>query len=111
MSGLTGMPSMGMGMPSVGANEWQKHMSDLGLSYYYNARTGSCKYGQTCKFDYPPEMLGVVSAGVQAVELTGGQHPIRPGAKKCSFFLKTGSCKFGETCKFDHPPEIWITDQ
>ena len=76
-------------------------------------KTGNCKFGETCKFDHPPEMLGVGSAGaagaldsVQAVGLAGGQHPIRPGAEKCAFFLKTGSCKFGETCKFDHPPEM-----
>lgn len=29
--------------------------------------------------------------------------PSRPGAQKCSHFLKTGECKFGETCRYDHP--------
>ena len=31
------------------------------------------------------------------------QHPIRPHAEDCSFFIKTGTCKFGLKCKFNHP--------
>ena len=31
------------------------------------------------------------------------EHPVRPGEKDCSFYLKTGRCDFGEFCRFNHP--------
>ncbi|XP_071733866.1 zinc finger CCCH domain-containing protein 8-like isoform X2 [Rutidosis leptorrhynchoides] len=34
------------------------------------------------------------------------QHPIRPHAEDCSYFVRTGTCKFGPTCKFNHPVSI-----
>ncbi|CAI9283359.1 unnamed protein product [Lactuca saligna] len=31
------------------------------------------------------------------------QHPIRPDAENCSFFIRTGTCRFGRMCRFNHP--------
>ena len=59
----------------------------------FYVKTGTCKYGATCKFNHPP---------AAQPEL----HPQRPGAPDCSFYMKTGECKFGPTCKFNHPPGI-----
>jgi hypothetical protein len=127
MQGMMGGGMQGMmGMPGMGANEWEMHMSDDGRPYYYNSRT------QESTWEPPPAMMmnmmagmmggsmmggsqGAVTGGsvggmsgghVRHVGLAGGLHPIRPGAEKCSYYMKTGGCKFGETCKFDHPPEM-----
>ena len=67
-------------------------------SFFMNS--GACKYGETCKFNHPPEKAGSAPTG-----LVNGKHPIRPGVADCSFFVKQGDCKFGEGCKFNHPPE------
>jgi len=86
-------------------------------------RTGTCKFGEACKFDHPPKSSGGGGAGAQLptaggpgpsptpnfsftginVPATSLRHPRRPGAEPCAFFMKTGECKFGPTCKFDHP--------
>lgn len=29
--------------------------------------------------------------------------PMRPGAQKCSYFLRLGNCNYGPGCRFDHP--------
>eukprot|EP00639_Heterosigma_akashiwo_P002959 CAMPEP_0194576560 /NCGR_PEP_ID=MMETSP0292-20121207/11647_1 /TAXON_ID=39354 /ORGANISM="Heterosigma akashiwo, Strain CCMP2393" /LENGTH=176 /DNA_ID=CAMNT_0039428675 /DNA_START=148 /DNA_END=675 /DNA_ORIENTATION=- len=92
----------------------------------FYVRTGSCKFGQACKFDHPPQPAGgqtqaaapvaapatassgdynPAAAAAAAAAAGGGEvHPRRPGQGPCAFFLKTGECKFGATCKFDHPP-------
>ena len=41
---------------------------------------------------------------------SSGALPHRPGAQKCSFYLKTGQCKFGDGCRYDHPPGEGGTD-
>ena len=57
MSDLMGMSRMGMGIPSMGANEWEKHISDLGRPYYYNSRT------QESTWDPPPSVMMGMMAG------------------------------------------------
>jgi hypothetical protein len=86
----------------MGANEWEKHMSDLGHPYYYISRDPPPSMMMGMLADPPPSLM----MGIRQVGLAGGLHPIRPGAEKCTFYIRTGSCKFGETCKFDHPPEM-----
>mmetsp|Transcript_151420 Transcript_151420/g.289939 ORF Transcript_151420/g.289939 Transcript_151420/m.289939 type:complete len:155 (+) Transcript_151420:1-465(+) len=63
----------------------------------YFIRTGTCKYGVTCKWDHPE---GAGGSGVLPV--TEGL-PERPGEPQCAFYMKNGTCSFGATCKFDHP--------
>ena len=78
-------------------------------------KTGTCKFGEGCKFDHPPELAGTDQSTSLDRQTFGGIGtdpqpvryglPIRPGQQECSFFMKTGSCKFGSTCKFHHPAE------
>ena len=121
MQGMQDMQRM-MGMPGMGGNEWEMHMTDEGRPYYYNSRT------QESSWETPPAMMMSMmgmggsmggmpsgsngqglkpwSTSFQAVGFAGGQHPIRPGAENCQFYMKTGGCKFGETCKYNHPEEM-----
>ncbi|XP_076952173.1 zinc finger CCCH domain-containing protein 32-like [Bidens hawaiensis] len=67
------------------------------LQYYL--RTGTCKFGVSCKFDHPRHAGGSLSN----VPLNSYGCPLRPDEKDCSYYLQTGQCKFGITCKFNHP--------
>ena len=87
-------------------------------SFY--VKTGSCKFGEACKFNHPLELgsggskvLGgtgsfnrmdtsVRNLGGAAMTTADG-YPVRPGAPDCSFYMKTGQCKYMQTCKFNHP--------
>ncbi|XP_042514108.1 zinc finger CCCH domain-containing protein 37 isoform X1 [Macadamia integrifolia] len=69
--------------------------------------TGTCKFGDTCKFDHP---LWVPEGGIpdwKEVPLiaTSESLPERPGEPDCPYFLKTQKCKFGFRCKFNHPKD------
>lgn len=95
-------------------------------------KTGSCKYGITCRYNHPERYainppavaigstllttpqtqfnLGVVSPAASLLQtfdpLLGtapAVYPQRPGQPECEFYMKTGICKFGVTCKFHHP--------
>ncbi|KAJ6816576.1 zinc finger CCCH domain-containing protein 5-like [Iris pallida] len=64
-------------------------------SYY--VRTGSCGFGDRCRFNHPRNRI-----------LVGGEarttdFPERTGQPVCQYFLKTGTCKYGASCKYDHP--------
>uniref|UniRef100_A0A803Q6P1 C3H1-type domain-containing protein n=2 Tax=Cannabis sativa TaxID=3483 RepID=A0A803Q6P1_CANSA len=60
----------------------------------YYLRTGSCGYGNNCRFNHP-------AYAPQAQY--NGELPERVGQPDCGYFLKTGTCKYGSTCKFHHP--------
>ncbi|XP_051126925.1 zinc finger CCCH domain-containing protein 34-like [Andrographis paniculata] len=65
----------------------------------YYLRTGGCKFGATCKYHHPLELLAPRSNYmISPVGL-----PLRPGAPICSHFAQTGVCRYGPSCKFDHP--------
>mmetsp|Transcript_68499 Transcript_68499/g.191973 ORF Transcript_68499/g.191973 Transcript_68499/m.191973 type:complete len:408 (+) Transcript_68499:125-1348(+) len=66
-------------------------------------KTGSCKFGATCRFDHPED-------GGAAGALNSSGYPLNPGQQDCSFYTKTGNCKFGATCKFNHPEDISVTE-
>jgi len=92
----------------------------------FYSQNGTCKFGQTCKFDHPPSKpMGqggsMVASAPNMAAMSNMSHdmrhdmrqstvsaynslglPLRPGHQNCAFFQKTGQCKFGSTCKFDH---------
>lgn len=60
----------------------------------FYARSGHCAYGETCRFDHPPEY---------AVKLNAKGLPLRPDEEICVYWKRNGECKFGPSCKFNHP--------
>ena len=64
-------------------------------------RTGRCKYGESCKYNHPPNVES--GGGVKPADASEPLFPIRPTEPPCQYFLKHGTCKFGQSCKFNHP--------
>ncbi|XWS39059.1 hypothetical protein CRYUN_Cryun18bG0017500 [Craigia yunnanensis] len=65
----------------------------------YYMKTGDCKYGSSCRYHHPPE---VIAPKADVILSTLGL-PLRPGAPPCTHYSQRGVCKFGAACKFDHP--------
>ncbi|EEF45506.1 zinc finger CCCH domain-containing protein 34 [Ricinus communis] len=65
----------------------------------YYMKTGDCKFGSSCKYHHPPELI----APKTNVVLSPMGLPLRPGAPHCTHYTQRGQCKFGPACKFDHP--------
>jgi hypothetical protein len=63
-------------------------------------RTGRCKYGESCKYNHPPDVES--GGGVKPAD-PSEPFPVRPTEPPCQYFLKHGTCKFGQACKFNHP--------
>lgn len=100
-------------------------------------KTGSCKYGATCRYNHPAInppaamvaspaaslSIGVVNPAASIFQtidprltqpvLTYGPtvYPQRPGQIECDYYMKTGVCKFGERCKFHHPIDRSVPTQ
>ncbi|KAL7533849.1 hypothetical protein ACHAWF_004640 [Thalassiosira exigua] len=64
-------------------------------------RTGRCKYGESCKYNHPPNVES--GGGMKPINPSEPLFPIRPNEPPCQYFLKHGTCKFGQSCKFNHP--------
>ncbi|KAG0465286.1 hypothetical protein HPP92_019450 [Vanilla planifolia] len=64
----------------------------------YYIKTGSCKYGSTCKYHHPKGRNLVATSTLGPLGL-----PLRPGQPVCSFYNLHGTCRYGPACKFDHP--------
>ncbi|KAK9757013.1 hypothetical protein RND81_01G134800 [Saponaria officinalis] len=62
----------------------------------YYLKTGSCKFGTSCRYHHPPDRGAACFLGPLGL-------PLRPGTQPCTFYMQNGYCKFGTTCKFDHP--------
>lgn len=119
--GLTGGSTGGaMRGPAAGLVNGQHPIRPGEPDCAFFIKSGSCKFGEGCKFNHPPERAGHGSnmnmardpSSALATALVGppaglvnGQHPIRPGQPDCTFYLNSGACKYGECCKFNHPPE------
>lgn len=67
----------------------------------YYLRTGTCGYGERCRYNHPLDRGTTQVAG--AARLAAGDYPERYGQPLCEFYLKTGTCKFGSSCKYHHP--------
>ncbi|KAK8960081.1 Zinc finger CCCH domain-containing protein 6 [Platanthera guangdongensis] len=67
----------------------------------YFLRTGTCGYGERCRYNHPRDH-GIVQGG--AVFWPGArEYPERVGQPVCQYYMKTGTCKFGSLCKYHHP--------
>lgn len=66
-------------------------------------RTGRCKYGASCKYNHPSNVLN--GGGLKPLDPSEPLFPSRPSEPICQYFLKHGTCKFGQACKFDHPAQ------
>ncbi|XVE65650.1 hypothetical protein DITRI_Ditri08aG0017000 [Diplodiscus trichospermus] len=86
-----------MGAGRGGVGEYPERVGQPVCQYYM--RTGTCKFGASCKYHHPKQGGGSFSP----VPLNYYGYPLRPGEKECSYYVKTGQCKFGATCKFHHP--------
>ncbi|MQL78372.1 hypothetical protein Taro_010800 [Colocasia esculenta] len=100
--------SRGVAFPAVGSAGGRKHEggSDTMLEsmrerreMVYYLKTGTCKFGATCKFHHPKDKAGI--SGIAQLNILG--YPLRPNENECAYYLRTGQCKFGNTCKFHHP--------
>ena len=60
----------------------------------FYVKTGHCRFGETCRFDHPPEY---------SVRLNSQGLPIRPRQAMCQYYERNGDCKFGAACRFHHP--------
>eukprot|EP00879_Flechtneria_rotunda_P000519 GHRR01000623.1.p1 GENE.GHRR01000623.1~~GHRR01000623.1.p1 ORF type:complete len:330 (+),score=102.74 GHRR01000623.1:248-1237(+) len=58
-------------------------------------RTGTCAYGDRCKFYHPVDR--------PALYMNSRGLPLRPDEPECSFYMRNGWCAFADTCKFHHP--------
>ncbi|KAG9455093.1 hypothetical protein H6P81_007997 [Aristolochia fimbriata] len=66
----------------------------------YYMKTGTCKFGESCKYNHPKER----NAAPVAVSTVGPLGlPLRPGQAICTFYGMYGICKYGSACKYDHP--------
>ena len=81
-------------------SEQLPHRPGQSVCSFY-AKTGHCKFGQTCKFDHPVEY---------AVRLNILGLPLRDQVQICPHYMKTGECKYGPSCKFHHPepPQVQL---
>ncbi|KAF8112554.1 hypothetical protein N665_0063s0040 [Sinapis alba] len=62
-------------------------------------RTGSCKYGSSCKFNHPVRRkLQIGREKVRERE----EDVENPRLMECKYYFRTGGCKYGETCRFSH---------
>ncbi|KAI3896608.1 hypothetical protein MKW92_024467 [Papaver armeniacum] len=65
----------------------------------YYMKTGTCKFGPTCKYHHPIERTAPLATST----LSPYGLPLRPGQAICTFYSLYGICKFGLSCKYDHP--------
>ncbi|CAK9215508.1 unnamed protein product [Sphagnum troendelagicum] len=88
----SGMDAAAGGQPG----QFPERLGEPDCVYYM--RTGLCGFGQTCRFNHPPNRKLAT-----AIAQGKGDYPERFGQPECQYYLKTGTCKFGATCKYHHP--------
>lgn len=93
----TGLEESMMSLGLLGGELYPERVGVPDCAYYM--RTGSCGYGNKCRYNHPRDRNLVGGA----VRTTGGEFPERLGEPECQYYLRTGTCKFGATCKFHHP--------
>ncbi|KAG0483461.1 hypothetical protein HPP92_011545 [Vanilla planifolia] len=69
----------------------------------YYMRTGTCGYGERCRYNHPLDRGCTFEQVVESARLGSGEYPERIGQPVCEYYMKTGTCKFGSSCKYHHP--------
>ncbi|XP_018433239.1 zinc finger CCCH domain-containing protein 26-like [Raphanus sativus] len=80
----------------VGVTSHQSSLSESPECRFF-MNTGTCKYGDDCKYFHPKERMLI-----SPPNLLNHVLPARPGQPACGNF-KAGFCKYGANCKFAHP--------
>ncbi|WOL06736.1 zinc finger CCCH domain-containing protein 6-like [Canna indica] len=86
-----------LGLGGGGDAQYPERPGEQDCAYYM--RTGTCSYGEKCRYNHPRDRGLLTGAGrIGAVE-----YPERVGQPVCEHYMRTGNCKFGSTCKYHHP--------
>ncbi|XP_021773120.1 zinc finger CCCH domain-containing protein 67-like isoform X1 [Chenopodium quinoa] len=65
-------------------------------------KTGTCKFGQNCRFNHPPEKgFKVALDQEKGIEENNGTF-VDPGKIDCKYFRTPGGCKYGDACRYNH---------
>ncbi|KAF8391606.1 hypothetical protein HHK36_023912 [Tetracentron sinense] len=87
----------------------------LTCAMQYFLKTGTCRFGSTCKFHHPRNGHDSGQVSLNILGLPMRQVPTSlilvfvsslnflVEEKSCPYYMRTGSCKFGIDCKFHHP--------
>ncbi|GAX84680.1 hypothetical protein CEUSTIGMA_g12101.t1 [Chlamydomonas eustigma] len=79
------------------------HSQQAPVTCAFFKRTGTCAYGDRCKFLHPVDC--------PPPHLNSRGYPLRPQEPDCPHYLKKGWCAFGATCKFHHSEEMMATKE
>ncbi|KAL4581555.1 hypothetical protein LXL04_006078 [Taraxacum kok-saghyz] len=63
-------------------------------------RTGTCKFGRTCKFNHPVSNIAHVDQGKS--NENGAESSSKSLSRIPCKFYQTGFCKYGDSCRFSH---------
>lgn len=74
------------------------HYFLLHITLQYFLKTGTCKFGATCKYHHPRDRHDARPVALNYLGL-----PLRQDEKSCPYYMRNGTCKFGIACKFNHP--------
>ncbi|KAL0307159.1 UNVERIFIED_CONTAM: Zinc finger CCCH domain-containing protein 37 [Sesamum radiatum] len=104
---------------------WVFSLTAFFLQFYL--KTGTCKYGSTCKYHHPKDrqgdnrpkdskpdsliLLNILGLPMRQVHMRFSlvlaliPHSIfsLQDGKACPYYMRTGLCKYGYACKFHHP--------
>ncbi|CAN8315805.1 unnamed protein product [Cochlearia groenlandica] len=82
----------------VAVTSHHHNVSEIGECRFF-LNTGTCKYGDDCKYSHPKE--GMLQPHPNLIN-PNVLLPARPGQPACGNFKAYGVCKYGANCKFDH---------
>ncbi|KAM7509220.1 hypothetical protein LguiA_019673 [Lonicera macranthoides] len=74
----------------------------------YYLRTGTCKFGLSCKYNHPLKRTDKVN-----YDRNNEGFSDKSGQIECKYYLTAGGCKYGNSCRFNHSKpesEIALTE-